>query len=344
MAGERTEEDNIPALVQQDGPMRTGREATVKLLSDISYKYALVLVWLGAAILFSVLRPDTFASIATVQTVFSSQSVLVVLTLGLLWPLIVGEFDLSVGANLGLALILTTVLNVKFGWPVAIAVAVSLVAGLLIGAVNGALVVLLGVNALVSTLGIGTLLVGVGYFVSGYVVLTGVDHRLVVVMTDRVLGLPLDFYYAVLLGVVIWYVVRYTPLGRHLIFVGANRDVARLSGLRVDAIRMGAFVACGFMSALAGVVLAGTIGGEDPNAGNGYLLPAYAAAFLGATTITPGQFNPIGALVAVYFLLTGITGLQLMGLTDWVQDVFYGATLVVAVTLSHLAARRRAFQ
>jgi ribose transport system permease protein len=159
-------------------------------------------------------------------------------------------------------------------------------------------------------------------------------------MTNQVLGVPYSFYFGVIAAGVIWYVLRYTPLGQYLLFVGRSREVARLSGLNVAGIRFGSFVAAGLVAGLAGVVLAGTVGSADPTVGTTILLPAYSAAFLGATTITPGRFNPLGTLVAVYFLVTGITGLQILGLSDWVQQVFYGISLLFAVTISVLARRR----
>jgi ribose transport system permease protein len=141
---------------------------------------------------------------------------------------------------------------------------------------------------------------------------------------------------------VLWYVYSYTPLGRYLYFVGGGRDVARLAGIRVNAIRAGSLLTSSVLSAVAGIVLAGTLGSAEPNLGEQYLLPAFAAAFLGATAITPGRFNAWGTFVAVYFLITGVIGLQLLGLTGWVTQVFYGASLVIAVSFSHLASRRRA--
>jgi ribose transport system permease protein len=95
------------------------------------------------------------------------------------------------------------------------------------------------------------------------------------------------------------------------------------------------------VSSLGGVILAGVLGGAGPNIAGGYLLPAFAAVFLGATAISPGRFNPLGTFIAVYFLITGITGLQLLGFSGWVENFFYGASLVLAVALSRLAARRR---
>jgi ribose transport system permease protein len=153
-------------------------------------------------------------------------------------------------------------------------------------------------------------------------------------------GLQAAFFYGLGLTVLFWYVFSHTPLGRYLYFVGAGRNVARLAGLRVDALRVGSLVAAGFFSALAGVMLAGLNGSADPNVGSAFLLPAYAAAFLGSTVFQPGRFNPWGTFVAVYFLVTGITGLQLLGIASWIEPVFYGGSLVLAVAASRLAARR----
>jgi ribose transport system permease protein len=118
--------------------------------------------------------------------------------------------------------------------------------------------------------------------------------------------------------------------------VGRGRRVARLSGVRVSRVRFGAFVVAAAISAVAGVMYAGTSGGADPSSGATFLLPAFAAAFLGATSIVPGRFNPWGALIAVYFLVTGITGLQLHGAESYVQQLFYGGALVAGVALSRV--------
>jgi ribose transport system permease protein len=126
-----------------------------------------------------------------------------------------------------------------------------------------------------------------------------------------------------------------------MVFVAENREVARLAGLQVRRIRAGALVATSTLGGLAGIVLAGTNSAANPQAGSSYLLPSFAAAFLGSTAIVPGRFNAWGSFVAVYFLVTGITGLQYLGYAGWPEQVFYGSSLVVAVTLSHLAGRRR---
>jgi ribose transport system permease protein len=138
----------------------------------------------------------------------------------------------------------------------------------------------------------------------------------------------------------VWYVLSYTAIGWRLLFVGRGREVARLSGIDVDRARLGALIVSSSFGALAGVLYAGTTGAADPTSGLTYLLPAFAAAFLGATSILPGRFNPIGATIAVYFLVTGITGLSIIGISTFVQNLFYGGALVIAVTLSQIVRGR----
>jgi ribose transport system permease protein len=304
--------------------------------------YAVPLVWVGVCALFALLRPGTFATAANAQTILGSQTVLLVLALGLTVVLVSGDFDLSIGATLGFSGMLTAALDVNHRWPVGLAVAVALGAGLLIGLVNAALVVVLGVDAFIATLGLGTLVSGVSYALTNYQIVSGVSPGLVTVVTRRSFGLPLGFFYAIAVAVLAWYCLRYTAAGRRLAFIGANREAARLTGLPVKRLRVTAFVVSGVLAALAGVLLTGTLGSADPNNGAAFLLPAFAAAFLGSTTIRPGSFNPWGTVAAVYFLATGITGLQLMGLAQWIQQIFYGGSLVLAVTFATLAARRQA--
>jgi ribose transport system permease protein len=334
--------DAVPQGELADAGGSTRSLGPAWLTGDFFQRHALLLAWIAIAVAFSILRPDTFATAANIRTIFGTQSVLLILTLALMLPLIVGEFDLSIAPTLGFSAMILAVLNVNHHWATGPAVAVALVAGLVIGAANGFLVVKVGVNAFIATLGVGTIVTGITYAISNYAIVSGISPAVVSAMSSNFLGIQVSFYYALALVIVIWYILRFTPLGRHMLFVGDNAEAARLCGLPVSRLRTGAFIWCGVLSAAAGIVLSGVLGSADPNAASSYLLPAYAAAFLGSTAVVPGQFNAWGTAIAVYFLITGITGLQLLGLQDWIQDVFYGFSLVVAVTLSHLATRRRA--
>jgi ribose transport system permease protein len=306
----------------------------------VASRFGLLISWGLVVLIFSILRPETFATTANFQTIFSSQAIMLVLALGLLPSLAAGEYDLSVAATLGLSLVLVGYLNVLHGWPIGWTILVALGAGLVVGLGNVFFIVVIGIDSLVVTLGSGTLLAGAALGINN-LSLGGVSGSLVTAMRHEVFGLQGAFYYALGLTILLWYVFAYTPLGRYLFFVGAGRNVARLTGIRVDLIRAGSLLFASLVASLAGIMLAGLLGSVDPTVGPTFLLPAFASAFLGATSITPGRFNAWGTFIAVYFLVTGITGLELMGLSGWIEQVFYGGSLVVAVAFSKLAGMRR---
>jgi ribose transport system permease protein len=303
-------------------------------------RFALVGAWIALVVVFSVLKPDTFATSSNFAAILGSQAVLVVVTCALLIPLTAGDYDLSVTGVLTLSQMIIGILNTEHGIPVYLCVTLALLTGALVGLINGAFVVIAGIDSFIVTLGTGTFLGGVVLWISNSETFAGISSQLTrPVVVERFLGVPLAFYYGLAVVVAVWYFLEYTSLGRQLLFVGRNRSVARLTGLRVGRLRWGALVASGVLAAAAGVLYAGITGAADPVSGAEFLLPAFAAAFLGASSISPGRFNPWGSFIAVYFLVTGITGLTLFGIQSWVQDMFYGGALVLAVTLSQIARR-----
>jgi len=302
-------------------------------------RYGLVCAWMLLIAGFSIASPDIFMSWANFTNIFGSQAILVVLTMGMIAPLIVGEFDLSMAGLVSVCLMLIGVLNVQHGWPIGWVVLAVVGVSVLVGAVNAFTIVRIGVNSLVATLGMGTLLMGAAYGISGLSIV-GLASELTAFARTWVFGIQAAFYYGLALTIVWWYVQRWTPLGRNLLFTGANRQVARLSGVPVDRLRAGSLMTSSLVSGFAAILLAGVLGSADPSAASGFLLPPFAAAFLGATAISPGRFNPWGAFIAVYFLVTGIVGLQILGFSGWIEQVFYGGALVLAVTLSRIAADR----
>lgn len=304
-------------------------------------RYGIILIWILITIIFSVLRPHSFGTLTNFRTILGTQAVLLVLTLGLLVPLTVGEFDLSVASVMSVSSILVGELSGVHHVNVLIASMISLLFGLVVGMVNSFVVVRLGVSSFITTLGIGTLLGGMSYGISGSVTVGNIPKPLLMFAAHDIFGLPMAFYYGVILCIVVWYVFEHTPLGRHLVFVGEGREVARLSGLPVSRIRTGALIISAGTASFVGLLQAGVVGAADPGGGTSFLLPAFAAAYLGSTAIIPGRFNAWGSFVAVYFLVTGITGLELLGYTGWVQDVFYGGALVIAVSLGRIAANSR---
>lgn len=309
--------------------------------AGIAESYALVAALVVLFFIFAALLPSTFFTWANVSTMLGSQSVLVFLTLALIVPLTSGDFDLSVASILTISAMTIAVLNAQMGVSLPFAILGALCVGAIAGAANAFFILYFRIPSLIVTLGMGTFINGLTLWMSNSATIGGIDFALVMaVVGTRFLGIPLAFYYSIGMAAVIWYIFGYTSVGRRLLFVGRGRDVARLSGIQVDRVRFAALMASAMISALAGVLYAGTIGAADPNSGNTFLLPAFAAAFLGATAITPGRFNPIGSVVAVYFIVIGITGLTMLGIQSFVQNLFYGGALVLAVALSQLVRKR----
>ncbi|WP_243065153.1 ABC transporter permease [Humibacter sp. RRB41] len=319
------------------------RRVATRSFGWFATRFAVIVVWLLLIVLFSVLEPSSFFTVGALQSILGgpTQTTLVFLCAALLCTILVGEFvDMSVASNFGLAAILISVLNVNLHLNAYIAAIVAIAASTAVGAVNGWLVVKLGVNTIVVTLGMGTFLLGLSLWAANLQPVSGVATYFQWIANAKFLGLPLAFYLGLILMLGFAYLLRFTPLGRNMRFVGENREVSRLAGVRVQSIRFGAFTFAGLIAGLGGVIAAAGTGGFDPNVSNAYLLPMFAATFLGTAIIDPGRFNALGTLLAVFFLATGVLGLQLLGATSWVTDVFYGGVLVVAVTITTILHRR----
>lgn len=302
-------------------------------------RYAVVVVLGLMVLVFSILRPETFFSLDNFKAIAVTQSVLLVLALGVMVALAAGEFDLSIAAVLGFTGGLLAYLTGIHGWSPAAAVLVTFFAALAVGVVNGIFVVGFGVNSFITTLGTATLVIGTATAIFGAITIGGVPSAISDPVRADVLGIGAPFLYALGLTVVLWYVLEHTPLGRYLFFTGEAREAARLAGVRVNRLRFGALVVSSLCAWLAGMLLVGQTGAANATFGNPFLLPAFAAGFLGATTIKPGRYNAWGTFVGVYLLAVGTTGLQLLGAAGWVSDVFNGGALVLAVTLARLVGR-----
>jgi ribose transport system permease protein len=319
-------------------PLR--RTALGGLVRNLAQRFAIGIALVVVVVVFGALKPDAFLTTSMLQGILGSQAVLVVLTCALLIPLTAGDYDLSVAGVLMLSQMMIGVLNAQMGLNIGLVVVLCLLAGALVGLLNGAFVLLFGVDPFIVTLGTGTMLGGVVLWIGNSTTISGISTGLTdAVIVYRFLGVPLAFWYGLILTALLWYFLEYTAAGRRLLFVGRGRAVSRLSGLRVTRIRWSALVASATIAALAGVLYAGTTGAADPVSGEAFLLPTFAAAFLGSTAILPGKFNSWGSFLAVYFLVTGTTGLTTLGAQSFVQDLFYGGALVVAVCASRYSRR-----
>jgi len=306
-------------------------------LRGFAGRYGLVFVLLILIIGFSIRLPDTFPTSNNLQLMLVTQAILLVLALGLTAPLRCGDFDLSIAATMIFCAAVIGVLTVQHGVDPVVAMVVALAVGLLVGACNGLIVVGLGINPFIVTLGTMTILQGLSFAITNSEVISGLPDTVVDFSRYRIFGLQAMVYLGWVLAVVLWYVYRYTPFGRFTLFVGGNAEAARLAGVPVPRIRFIAFLISGLLSGFAGVLLAGSLGAVNPSIGGQYLLQPYAAAFLGAAVIYVGRFNVVGTLVGLYLLVVGSTGLQLLGAPTSTTEIFNGIALVAAVAFARLS-------
>lgn len=307
-------------------------------------RLALPLLLVALIVGFSV-APGTrlaFPSQANLQSLALTQCVVAIAAIAVTIPLVAGQFDVSVGPILGMTSVLTGKLTVEAGHSVWIAIVAGLLAGALCGAISGFLVSYLRTNSFIITLGTGTLIAGAVTYATDNQIITGAPESLVKVGTQTWMGVPYLGWILLVVALITGWLLRHTLFGRRLTQVGSNPKAAKIVGVHVERTMLLSFVASGVLAGLAGVLLFAQTGAANPQIGSGYTLPALSAAFLGATTIRPGNFNVAGTLVGVFFVGVAVNGLTLAGADDWAQPVFNGGALVLAVVLSSLLAKRQA--
>jgi ribose transport system permease protein len=324
-------------------PARAARRRQSVLLGLVRLfeVHGLLILTLLLVLIFSLLLPRTFPTQLTAAAILQETSTVALLALGETIVIASGQFDLSIGYVIDLCAVLTIGLQ-RSGVPWPVVVGIVLVLGIVIGLINGLLVEYARIDSFIATLGVGTIMYGIAnWYTSGRQIVATLPPAFLAVNQTAVLGIPLPAWYVVAFALVFWAMLEFLPVGRYLYAVGSNRRAAELVGVRTSRYVIGAFVVSGLTTSFAGVVLASRLQVGQSSVGPEYLLPAFVGALLGATTIKPGRVNALGTVVAVLILAIGIAGLQQMGGAFFVEPLFNGSTLIVAVGLAAYAARRR---
>lgn len=312
------------------------RRRFLQLLSRYGTLTGLVIM----VLVFSVAAPDAFPTTDNLINIINQSALTAVIASGLTMALVVGEMDLSIGYSASLAGVLVTGLIVRQGLPIWLAVVVVLVLGAAIGGLNGTLVAKARVNAVIATLGVGTVLIGITFgYTAGAPISAGVPAGFLDLALGKFVGLPNPIWIMVVVLAVLWVILNRTDLGQRIQAVGGNIEAARMSGIPVDRVKIVAFVTTGICAALTGILLASLLGSGTASAADSYLLDAFAAVFLGSATLRDGEFHILGTLIGVLIINTGFNGLSIFGVDTFYQYVFKGGILVLAVALSTVARR-----
>jgi ribose transport system permease protein len=304
--------------------------------------YGLVILMVALIIAFSLLLPKTFPTLLNLRSILSDKAIIALLSLAAMIPMVAGRIDLTVGYGIVLWHILAISLQTIFGLPWPVAVAIVLILGIIVGALNGLLVEVARIDSFIATLGTGTILYALALWHTGGRQMVGqLPDAFYAINGTFVLGLPITAFYVFAITLILWIVLDYTPIGRYLYAIGANQRAAELNGIPTRKFVIGAFVTSGALTALAGVLLASKLRIGQASVGLEFLLPALVGAFLGSTTIKPGRVNVWGTIVGVMILAVGISGIQQFGGSFWVEPMFNGTTLLIAIGIAGYAQRKK---
>jgi ribose transport system permease protein len=305
----------------------TGRPTVI---ATIFKRYTTLLILIALIGVFSFLSPQFLTSL-NLKNLLVVQVTVCCMAFAAILPLIVGEFDLSLGYALGFIMMLGAFLG-GLGFGAATIIPAMLVSGMCIGVVNGLLRITFNISSFIATLGVGIVLSGVTQGMSGGSVLySGIPPILTAIGQHEFLGFKISVWLTIALAVVLVFVLEHMPFGRQLYAIGGSERVASLAGIRVGFYKVLAFAGAGLLVGVAALFELGQSGGANPLFGPELLLPAYAAAFLGVTTYRPGYFNIPGAVIAIVLLAVGFNGLNLLGVPYWLQPIFNGVVLILAV-------------
>lgn len=314
----------------------------VQKLGRLVPVYGLVILTVLLIVVFSVMLPATFPTLLNLRSITSDKAIIALLSLAAMIPMAAGRIDLTVGYGIVLWHILAISLQTIFGLPWPLVVLIVLALGGITGFLNGWLVEVARIDSFIATLGTGTVLYSIALWHTGGRQVVGVlPDGFYALNGTMVFGLPITGYYVLAIAIFMWLVLEYTPVGRYVYAIGASPKAAALNGIPVRKFVIGAFVSSGLLAALTGVLLASKLRIGQASVGLEYLLPALVGAFLGSTTIKPGRVNVWGTMVGVIILAVGISGIQQFGGSFFVEPLFNGVTLLVAIGIAGYAQRKR---
>jgi ribose transport system permease protein len=295
-------------------------------------KYGTIII-LGAMIVcFSILLP-AFRSSQNLLNVLGQTAILSIFAAGMTCCLKMGDFDLSIGATATITSIVVANLLVS-GYGIPLAIIAGLLAGAAVGVLNGILVAYVGLNALVCTLASGSVVAGLALGITQGVSIWDLPVAFEFIGRGELFGIPNRFIIMILLLIVIWFFHAYTPTGRRMEAIGGNAEASKLSGINVDRNRFLGFLLSPVCAAIAGVVLSSAVMSANATMGMPYMLDAFGACFIGASTVRIGQFHIWGTFVGVLIVVVAINGLIIMMVPGYLTEMIRGIILLLAIFMS----------
>ncbi len=326
-------------------------------LTDIAIKYGFLVLMAGLIVFFGMMA-DGFLSPFSAVFILQSVAITGILALGVTATLVVGGFDLSIGATATSALMLSSYVMVVWEMNAASAVILCLLMGMGVGLVNGLLVVKMKVPDLLATLGMMFLLVGLqriptegrsistgmalpdgstamGTFSDAFLMLG--RHRLDLFVPKL---LPLSVVFLVVIAIAVWVFLELTRHGRLMYAIGSNAQATSLAGTNVNRYKILAYMISGTLASVGGILLAARLGRGDVASGNNLLLDSVAAALIGFAVLGASKPNALGTAIGALFVGILLQGLTMLNAPYYTQDFIKGGVLVVALVFTFALSGR----
>lgn len=328
----------MSTLPQSQGVQRTLPATRSRL--DRCLHHPAFLPFIGFIVLFvlMIFINDNFLTANNLTNVARQVSINAIIAVGMTCAILSGGIDLSVGPVMALSGTVAAGLMVA-GVPVPLAMLAGLAVGTAFGAINGSCIAWLRMPPIIVTLATMGIARGLGLIYTGGYPISGLPDAFSWLGRGTLFGIQVPILVMLAVYLLAWIVLNQMPFGRHLYSVGGNVEAARLSGIRVPRVRLLVYVISGFTAALAGLVLSSRLMSGQPNAGEGFELDAIAAVVLGGAAIAGGRGAIIGTLVGAMMLGVLNNGLNLMGVSPYVQNVIKGAIILAAIWVSSMKRR-----
>jgi ribose transport system permease protein len=303
-------------------------------------KFGIYLGFIGIVLLFSILSPNFFSA-RNVSNVMVQSSILAIIAIGQTIVILTSGIELSVGSVAGFTSMFSALLVVKTGFPVPVGILFALAAAGLMGLINGIFVTFANVPAFITTLGMMSMARGAALALTGGAPISGIPRSYEsLASTDLFGSIPIFIIYCVIAYCIAYVFLTFTRSGRYIYSLGGNREAARLSGIKVKTVELLAYVICGTLSGIGGVMLTARLAYATPIAGMGYELDVIAAAVIGGTSLFGGEGRILGTLVGAIMLGTLRNGLTLLGVSPYFQAIIIGIVIIFAVFLDRIRSKR----
>lgn len=298
--------------------------------------FVLIIMFLGIGYFSNV-----FFSLENIQNMLRISSYTIIIGLGMMICLISGGIDLSVGSVMGLGGLLCSEFVVNLGMPLSVSIIISLLFAILFGYMNGLIVVKLKVPPFIATLGTMYIARGIIYVITQGTPVYPLPDDFVNLGAGTLFGFSYSVWFAIALAVIIHILMKTTKYGRHVYAIGGNAEVARLAGIKVNLVKISAYIATAIGATISGIFVTGTIGAAQVATGTGWELAVIAACVIGGVSTLGGEGSVLGTVTGVLLMVVMQTGMVILHFSAYWQNIFVGGIMIAIVALDQFNRKRQ---